>query len=113
MAGPTVECGWKLGTGADRGDGRGPRAEAIPACAVTALGTFDDPGTPGKAKTSRAPTGAGECCAGKPGDGEIAVATGRIGGVARHRRPGGGRRKWDRSRGRSRCGPSGQLSLRA
>src|SRR5437899_609778 len=95
MAGPTVECGWNLGAGADRGDGRGPYAEAIPACAVTTLGAFDDPGAPGTTPASCAPTGAGECRAGEPGDGEVAVATGRSGGAARHRMPGGGRRRWN------------------
>src|SRR5260370_3154673 len=111
MVGTAVECEWYLGAGADRGDGRGSRAEAVPARAVTALGASDDPGTAGTAQASRAPTGEGRCRAGEPGDSFAPVATRRDGHSTRGAGAAGSRRRPGRRRRHRAPAPSHTTSV--
>src|SRR5207237_4682818 len=55
VAGAPAGSGWQLAAGADRGDGRGPRAGAVSARAVAALGAGDEPGARGEAGAGFAP----------------------------------------------------------
>src|SRR5207237_217569 len=84
VAGAPAGSGWQLAAGADRGDGRGPRAGAVSARAVAALGAGDDPGAPGEAGAGYAPAGDGQCRAGQPGEAERASRySGQAGNEAR------------------------------
>src|SRR2546428_692617 len=80
-AGPTAGCGWSLPAGADLGDGRGHRAEAVPARTCATLGARDDPGTPLQAHPASATTGDGQCCVREPGERTASVAVGLAGGA--------------------------------